>query len=129
MPARRMPRSFQRRRPATGFISRTASSIPAVLMTPLDAKRNKRGSVVVAKTTQDIAKDGEVVLKKWLGAARPRDASTAAYQRDARFENRLHFRSGGSEGRPRSGADEFLDPSGSASGLPIPRAQHLARRK
>jgi hypothetical protein len=38
--------------------------IPAVLVTPLDAKRNKRGSVVVAKTTQDIAKDGEVVLKK-----------------------------------------------------------------
>ena len=39
-------------------------AIRAVLITPLDAKRNKKGSVVVAKTTQDIQQNGALVLQK-----------------------------------------------------------------
>jgi hypothetical protein len=39
-------------------------AIQVVLVTPIDAKRNKKGSVVVAKTARDITRDGAVVLKR-----------------------------------------------------------------
>jgi hypothetical protein len=42
----------------------SGTTIQAVLATPLDAKRNKPGDPVIAKTTQDVKQDGKVVLKK-----------------------------------------------------------------
>ena len=40
------------------------TKIDATLVKPLDAKRNKPGDQVEARTTQDVKQDGKVVLKK-----------------------------------------------------------------
>jgi pilus assembly protein FimV len=40
------------------------TAVPATLVTPLDAKHSKPGDPVVAKTTQDVKQNGQVVLKK-----------------------------------------------------------------
>ena len=40
------------------------TNINAALVTPLDAKHNKPGDEVVARTTQDVKQNGEVLLKK-----------------------------------------------------------------
>ncbi|MBZ5659914.1 MAG: hypothetical protein LAO08_05850 [Acidobacteriia bacterium] len=40
------------------------TKIDAALVKPLDAKRNKPGDPVEARTTQDVKQDGKVVLKK-----------------------------------------------------------------
>jgi len=40
------------------------TAVQAVLVTPLDAKRNKPGDPVVARTVADVKQDGQVVLKK-----------------------------------------------------------------
>jgi hypothetical protein len=40
------------------------TSVPATLVTPVDAKHSKPGDPIVAKTTQDVKQDGHVVLKK-----------------------------------------------------------------
>ena len=42
----------------------SGTAMQATLVTPLDAKRNKPGDPVVAKTTQDVKQGGQVVLKK-----------------------------------------------------------------
>jgi type II secretory pathway pseudopilin PulG len=40
------------------------TAVQATLLTPLDARHNKPGDRVVARTTQDVKQDGQVVLQK-----------------------------------------------------------------